>query len=205
MGADSVTLRQRLSFLGVSRSPAPVPLLVLIGDHAYPLPTVGEIFDVRRMRAYHPVYVLTVQAEGARPNAAVADEVHSAIARLRASRDVDPRRVYLVGEARGADLVWRLLESSPDDYAAAVAANGRVVGLAGSGRADRIAGVPIWVFQDAESDRVPVEAVRATVGALWAVGSTVRYTEYRDQEPDRWAALRREDRLLAWLFMQSRD
>lgn len=197
--------RYRLSALGVSQSPEAVPLLVLIGDHAAPPPTVGEVFDALRVRAYHPLLVLTMQVGGETMSTAVEEKARSTIVRVRATHDVDPARIYLVGEARGADLVWRLIEFSGDDYAAAVAANMRAGGAADPSRLDRLAGVPFWIFHDAADERVPVAVVRATVGALWAAGANVRYTEYRDDDPGRWAALRREDRLLTWLFMQSRE
>ncbi len=194
------TVRHRLSFLGVTRSQEAVPLLVLLGDRADTPPTVAGVLGSERMRAYHPLYVLAIQAEGIAEQPTVRT-VRSTIERVRDAYDVDPARVYLVGEGSGADLIWRLLESFPLDYAAAVPANGQ-----GAPRlVERFAEVPMWIFHDADDERVPVDVARATVGALWAAGADVRYTEYRDQETDRWAALRREDRLLFWLFMQRRE
>ncbi|MFW5742264.1 MAG: hypothetical protein ACOC2D_03235 [Spirochaetota bacterium] len=114
---------------------------------------------------------------------------------------VDPHRVFLVGEGEGADLAWRLLAGTPERYAARVF----IGGLLDPQLVGRVYGTPLWVFCDAADERAPIERTRAVVSAIWAGGGTrARYTETRDSGPV-WNAAWREDRLLPWLFSQSRE
>ncbi len=114
---------------------------------------------------------------------------------------VDPDRVFLVGEGEGADLAWRLLAGTPDRYAAGVFIGGRL----DTQLAARVVATPLWIFSDAVEERAPVERTRSVVSSIWAAGGTrARYTETRDSGPV-WSAAWREDRLLPWLFSQSRE
>ena len=191
-------LTTRLLSLGVRRTDDAVPLLVLAAGSVGTFPTAGHAFGPGRMHSYYPLFVLAVQV----PAAAGGEEaLLRIIDRLEVSHRVDPRRIYLAGAAAGADLVWRLIANAPDRFAAAVP-------VGGTGDPDETSGyasVPLWAFHDVHDARVTVDAARGLAGSIWAAGGLLRYTEYRDDDPDPWVAVRREERLLPWLFSQVRE
>lgn len=114
---------------------------------------------------------------------------------------VDPDRVVVVGEGEGADLAWRLLARTPDRYAAGVF----VGGLLDPQLAGRLARTPLWIYHGAAAELGRVERARAAVSAIWAAGGTrARYTEVGGSRPV-WVPAWREERLLPWLFSQSRE
>jgi predicted peptidase len=92
------------------------------------------------------------------------------------------------------------------------------VPLCGSGRLDRapyrttygpselkkIVDMPMWVFQGAEDENVPVAGVRQTVAALRKLGSKVKYTEYAGVGHAVWEKAYEEPELIDWMFAQRR-
>lgn len=178
-------------------------------------------------RSRFPVIVVSPQAQPGR-RWLDPDMQEMAIAELdQTIREfsVDPDRVYLTGFSMGAIGAYGLAFRWPDKFAALVAIAGRVESDSTSGadeaarRANRfvaaadpfaaltenIKHLPIWIFQGAADEGVPVDQARRLVRALKAAGSAVRYTEYRGTNHDDSAqkALS-EPAMMKWLLAQRR-
>ena len=69
-------------------------------------------------------------------------------------------------------------------------------------QASRIAELPIWAFHGSEDRASPVENTREMVLALRALGSPVRYTEYKGVGHDIGSKPFADDALIEWLFAQ---
>jgi predicted peptidase len=137
---------------------------------------------------------------------------------------VDPDRVYLSGFSMGAIGAYGVAYRWPERFAAVVAIAGRVEQTSSGANEDarranpfvtavdpfaalagRIKHLPIWIFQGAEDEGIPVEQPRRLVKALKAAGSSVRYTEYPETNHDESAqkALS-EPATMKWLLAQRR-
>jgi len=157
----------------------------------------------------HPAFVVAPQlpsgnrwdaraADGIAPYASLVIELLGSLSREFA---VDPDRVYLTGQSLGGFGAWDLISKRPELFAAAVPLCGE--GTPSRARAARH--VPIWVFHGAKDEVVPVAGSRDMVGALRAVGSAVKYTEYPDVGHDVWTTAYVEPELADWLFAQKRS
>jgi predicted peptidase len=114
--------------------------------------------------------------------------------------NIDPNRLYIVGQSRGGRGVWDLVTKSPSIFAAAVP-------VCGDGSPARIVaakGVAIWAFHGAKDNAVPVAGSRKLVAALKAAGGSIRYTEYPDVGHDAWNYAFIDPELPPWLFAQKR-
>lgn len=114
--------------------------------------------------------------------------------------DVDLDRVYVTGLSMGGSGTWRLAAHSAERFAAIAP----ICGGGDAGRADQLAGLPIWAFHGAKDDVVPVSATREMVAAVEAAGGRVRYTEYPDAKHDCWTQTYDNPELYAWLLGQRR-
>jgi predicted peptidase len=113
---------------------------------------------------------------------------------------VDTNRVYVVGQSIGGSGVWALLADHPEKFAAAVplAAFGDTASI------DRLAAIPVWVFQGEKDPTVPVARVRKMVAALKEAGGSPKYTEYPGALHDIWSKAFAEPQLPEWLFSQKK-
>ncbi len=133
----------------------------------------------------------------------------------------DPDRVLLSGLSLGGYGVWHLAYLHPDRFAALVPICGGIVRppTASSVRqapetrgaadpyavvADRLAGLPIWVFHGAEDPIIPVSEARKMVEALRARGAEVRYTELPGVGHGAWDPAYQDPALPSWLLEQRR-
>ena len=80
-------------------------------------------------------------------------------------------------------------ESSPNIYTAV---------------AERIKGIPTWIFHGDEDAVVPVEESRRMTAALASVGASVRYSELTGVDHNAWDPAYGDAALPRWLFEQSR-
>lgn len=114
--------------------------------------------------------------------------------------NIDPNRLYIVGQSRGGRGVWDLVTKSASIFAAAVP----VCGDGSPARVVAAKGVAIWAFHGAKDDVVPVAGSRELVAALKAAGGSIRYTEYPDVGHDAWNYAFIDPELPPWLFAQKR-
>jgi predicted peptidase len=116
----------------------------------------------------------------------------------------DRSRVALTGLSVGGNGAWSLAYRYPDRFKALLVVCGFVSEFKGSmyrivypslvpgttdpfpAVAQRIAGVPIWVFHGDADGTVPVEQSRRMVAALRAVNARVQYTELPRVGHDAW-------------------
>jgi hypothetical protein len=71
-------------------------------------------------------------------------------------------------------------------------------------KASSMKDVPFWVFHGEKDDVIPVEYSRAIVKALQDLGSSPKYTEYKDAGHGIWNQAYYEPELLSWLFSQQK-
>lgn len=113
---------------------------------------------------------------------------------------IDPARIYISGQSMGGYGSWDFILREPNRFAAAAI----VCGAGDPSKAERIAGLPIWVFHGDADPTVPVSGSRDMVAALKAVGGNVKYTEYPGVEHKSWGRAWKEKDLVPWLFSQKK-
>lgn len=114
---------------------------------------------------------------------------------------IDQTRRYITGISMGAVAVWDITERWPGYFAA-------VAPLAGAGDpalASRLISLPIWAFQSADDDTIPVAGSRLMVHAIQKAGGHPLYTEYSGVGHDIWNTKRVYANMtfLRWLFGQT--
>jgi beta-glucosidase len=132
----------------------------------------------------------------------------------------DPDRVYVTGLSMGGYGAWHFGLAYPDRFAAmAVICGGllphptttsvRVSPLVPKDEpyafvAEKLRGVPIWMFHGADDTVIPVEESRRMAAALEKRGADVRYTEYAGVGHNSWDAAYGTGELWTWMFAQKR-
>ena len=113
---------------------------------------------------------------------------------------VDKDRVYLTGPSMGGTATWTLASAHPEKFAAIVPIS------SGGETADvsKLARLPIWVFHGAKDPTVKVARIEATVAALRAAGSNVKFTIYPDAVHDAWTETYNNPEVYRWLLEQKR-
>jgi predicted peptidase len=169
-----------------------------LGTHIWIEPGVQE---------RHPAFVLAPQIPEASTWHAASDKPSPHVAallelldKLRSELQIDPHRVYVVGQSLGGYGAWDIIARYPGLFAAAVP-------LCGGGDAKRILSarnVAVWAFHGGNDATVPVSRSREIVAALRTVNSSVRYTEYPNVGHDVWTHAFRERDLPEWMFAQRR-
>ncbi|NQT17067.1 MAG: phospholipase [Planctomycetes bacterium] len=113
---------------------------------------------------------------------------------------IDPVRRYLTGLSMGGFGTFDLLVRRPNDFAAAIP----ICGGADESQAEKIAGVPMWVFHGSKDGAVPVARSRSAVESLKSAGGKPKYTEYEGMGHNVWSRAYHEPELRDWLFRQRR-
>jgi predicted peptidase len=111
---------------------------------------------------------------------------------------VDTQRVYLTGLSMGGYGSWSMAAAYPERFAA-------VVPICGGGNpatAEKIKGIPIWVFHGEKDTVVPFSQSERMVKALEEVGGKVKFTRYPEAGHDAWSETYRNPRLYEWLLQQ---
>jgi len=130
----------------------------------------------------------------------------------------DPARTYLTGFSMGGYGTWSIAAKYPRRFAALVVICGgilwppdvamRPVDLHADNpytrAAQKIAGLPVWVFHGSDDRNVPVTESRRMVEVLKAAHANVKYTEYKDADHFIWDRVYAESVLPMWLFQQHR-
>lgn len=113
---------------------------------------------------------------------------------------VDADRVYLTGLSMGGSGTWALAAAHPERFAA-------IAPICGGGSpagAERLKGVPTWVFHGEEDQTVPVEESRRMVAALERAGGAARLTIYPRTGHDAWTKTYADPALYAWFLAHRR-
>ena len=163
----------------------------------------------------HPAFVLVPQcpssrrwaeadwsgkAEAGKPAAEDATDPAAAVLalveKLSAEHPIDPNRLYLTGLSLGGYGTWDIIARQPTLFAAAVP----ICGGSRPELAERMKGVPLWVFHGDADPAVPVSRSREMVEALKKLDAKVKYTEYPGVGHDSWTASYHNPKLYSWLF-----
>lgn len=190
------------------------------GDDGLLQTQVGLASAIRRHADRYPAIVVfpqtpsegTWQGPGARVALAALDQ---SIAEFNA----DASRVYLTGLSMGGNGTWYLGYHHADRFAALIVVCGWISELPG-GRypaiapdsspdpfaavAERVSGIPIWIFHGDADEVVPVEESRRMAEALGAMGADVRFTELPGVGHNAWDPAYDLKTLPVWLFKQQR-
>jgi predicted peptidase len=113
---------------------------------------------------------------------------------------VDKNRVYLTGASMGGTGTWRLAAAHPEKFAAIAP----ICGRGDPADAERLARLPIWVFQGAKDPVVRLERVQEMVEAIKAAGGDIKFTVYPDAAHDAWTETYNNPELYQWLLAQRR-
>ncbi len=113
---------------------------------------------------------------------------------------VERDRVNLTGFSMGGFGTWQTACQYPDCFAA-------IVPLAGGGdvnQADRLKDMPIWAFQGAKDETVPIGVIQAMVDAVRKCGGHVEFTVYPEEGHGICGVTYENPRLYDWLLAQRR-
>ena len=123
----------------------------------------------------------------------------------------DPERTYLTGLSMGGYGTWSLAAKHPVRFAAIVVICGgiqwptpRKISNEGPYEevANKVAGIPIWVFHGNADRNVFVTESREMVKLLRGLHADVHYTEYDKVAHESWDRAYGEPELPVWLFSQ---
>ena len=136
----------------------------------------------------------------------------------------DPDRVSLTGMSMGGYGTWELALQQPTRFAALVPVCGGITvdwtddrptmnahSVAGAAdpfaaTAQRLKGVPVWIFHGGEDDVVPPTQSRRMEAALKTAGARdVRYTEFPEANHNSWDATYAYAPMWDWLFAQKKN
>lgn len=130
--------------------------------------------------------------------------VKELLQRLQSEMSIDPKRIILGGHSMGASGTWRILDATPEPFAAAVlVAGGNVPPL---NKANRYTGLPMWVVFG-ENDNPDGQArSEAMTEAINHQGGQARYTLMPEanhmQSRNRFFP---EATLIDWMLSQEKD
>ncbi len=109
---------------------------------------------------------------------------------------VDRSRVYMTGLSMGGFGSWGMAGEYPEMFAA-------VAPICGGGDvkdAERLKGVPLWVFHGAKDRVVKIAGSQRMVDAIKKVGGKPKFTIYPEAGHDSWTATYKNKKLYAWFL-----
>lgn len=124
-----------------------------------------------------------------------------AIAEVQKEFSIDPDRLYLAGHSMGGLGVWSTLQAYPGKWAAALILSA----YDSFTDVKALAQTPLWVFQGADDQTVPVTLVREMMKQLRKAHANLRYTEYPKTDHKVWKRAFAESDLVSWLSSQKRE
>jgi predicted peptidase len=110
--------------------------------------------------------------------------------------NVDPGRVYLTGPRLGGYGTWNMAMMYPEYFAA-------IAPMCGGGIVDEahnLRNMPVWVFQGAKDNSIPLENNRRMVDAVKAAGGDLKFTIYPNMGHDCWTASYNNQELYDWFL-----
>ncbi|TCV95898.1 prolyl oligopeptidase family protein [Luteibacter rhizovicinus] len=146
----------------------------------------------------------------------IADAAMKALDRSVKEFHGDRHRLYLTGLSMGGFGSWQLAADHPGTFAAAAIICGGITpltearalyvrGIAKDGDpfaivAEKVHGLPVWIFHGADDNVVPPEQSRQMNAALKARNSEVRYTEFPGVNHGSWEKAYATTELWPWMF-----
>lgn len=128
----------------------------------------------------------------------------------------DAQRTYLAGLSMGGFGTWYIASQNPGKFAALIVVCGGIVTPVTvpipavstakdpyKDTAEKLRGVPVWIFHGDKDEVIPVSESRLMAGALRALGAKVRYTEYAGVGHNAWDKAFAEPDFFPWLFAQT--
>jgi len=121
----------------------------------------------------------------------------------------DPQRTYLTGFSMGGYGTWLIGARHPTRFAALVVVCGGIQWPAPHkirreepymAVADKVAGIPVWIFHGSADRNVSVTESREMAKLLRGREGEVRYTEYKGVGHESWDRAYNEPELPTWLF-----
>jgi predicted peptidase len=148
------------------------------------------IMTLPKWRELYPCYVLVPQAIpgsnwGPKPAmAALADVyvkdmlplVFEVVEQLREEHPIDGNRIYALGASMGGSGTWNILAAKPEMFAAAIPV---CAGQFPEHYAEKLTGIPLWIFHGYADNTISVDRSRDAFAALKKAGANVKYTEMR--------------------------
>ena len=119
---------------------------------------------------------------------------------VEAKYHVDTDRVYLTGLSMGGYGAWELAAESPQRFAAVMP----ICGGANTEDAERIKGIPIWVFHGGKDGIVPLWKSQEMVDALKKIKGNVKFTVFPEADHNSWTPAYAMPELYDWLLQQRR-
>jgi len=124
----------------------------------------------------------------------------NALAEVQKEFSIDADRLYLAGQSMGGLGVWSILQAYPGKWAAAIILSA----YDNFTDVKALAQTPLWVFQGAADETVPVTLVRDMMKQLRKAHANLRYTEYPKADHEVWKMAFGEPDLVTWLSAQKR-
>jgi predicted peptidase len=179
---------------------------------------VGLGSALRRHSDLYPAVIVFPQAPpGSRWTDVAARAALAALDRTLEELSTDPTRIYLTGLSMGGNGTWYLAYHAPDRFAALAPICGWVASNDWSASflpdapegpyaslAERVRGIPTWIFHGETDPIVPVTESRQMAEALRGVGSSVTYTELPGTGHNSWDAAYGSPAFAEWLLSQRR-
>jgi len=187
---------------GYEKASEPLPLIVFLhgrgetGDDLKKVKIHGPPKVVEKKKDF-PFIVVSPQAPQPRWRPA---EVIALIDGVCDKYKVDKDRIYLTGLSMGGFGTWATAAVYPDRFAA-------IAPICGGGdprTAEKLKGLPIWVFHGAKDSAVPPARSEAMVKALKEAGHEVKYTLYPDAGHDSWTVTYDNPELYKWFLEHKR-
>ena len=121
---------------------------------------------------------------------------------VKATKPVDPDRVYITGLSLGGFGTWEAIMRYPDVFAAAVP----ICGGGDLHEVKKLEKMPVWVFHGDKDKNVSVECARRMVKAMRDAGCReLFYTEYPGVKHNSWNRAYSDQQMIAWLLEQKRQ
>ncbi|MDR1463718.1 MAG: dienelactone hydrolase family protein [Oscillospiraceae bacterium] len=116
--------------------------------------------------------------------------------------DADRSRLYTTGFSTGGGMIWHLLATDPDAFAAAAP----VSSMKGDpAQAEKMKDVPVWAFQGKWDLIYPYRKARKMTDALQAAGGNLKVTAYEYAGHVCWLKAYTDPAFLPWMFSQSAE
>lgn len=114
---------------------------------------------------------------------------------------VDNNRIYVTGLSMGGFGTWDLIQRLPNTFAAAIP----VCGGGDKNQAENIKHIPIWAFHGNKDTVVEPSRTREMISAINKAGGNPKYTEYPNVAHDSWTPTYSNQKVLKWLFSQTKS